>query len=82
MLSEYIETAMRSARYEILADDGTIYGEIPPCSGVWANADSLEKCRAELQEVLEDWMLLAFRFGDLLPILEGIDLNIHHQMAA
>jgi len=82
MLSNYIETAMRSARYEILADDGTIYGEIPTCPGVWANADSLEKCRAELQEVLEDWMLLAFRFGDTLPILEGIDLNIHQQMAA
>ncbi len=75
MLSEYIAVAMQSARYEILADDGTSYGEIPPCPGVWANADNLEKCRAELQEVLEDWMLLAFRFGDSLPVLkESIDL--------
>ncbi len=82
MLSDYIEFAMRSARYEILADDGTIYGEIPPCPGVWANADSLEKCRVELQEVLEDWMLLAFRFGDTLPVLGGIDLNVHQPMAA
>ena len=82
MLSQYIAIAMGSARYEILADDGTIYGEIPPCPGVWANAESLEKCRAELQEVLEDWMLLAFRFGDTLPVLEGIDLNVRQPMAA
>ena len=69
MLSQYIAIAMRAARYEILADDGTFYGEIPPCPGVWANAQSLEQCRSELQEVLEDWMLLAFRFGDTLPVL-------------
>lgn len=29
MLTEYIRAAMRRARYEILEDDGTFYGEIP-----------------------------------------------------
>lgn len=82
MLSDYIAVAMRSARYEVLADDDTYYGEIPPCPGVWANADSLEQCRLELQSVLEDWMLLAFRFGDQLPVLDGIDLNVHLKAAA
>lgn len=76
MLSQYIQAAMRHARYEILDDDGTFYGEIPPCRGVWANAPTLEGCREELQEVLEDWMLIRVRQGLLLPVIDGIDLNV------
>ena len=40
MLTRYVEAAMRRARYEILKDDGTYYGEIPGCRGVYANAAS------------------------------------------
>ena len=29
MIREYIAAAMKRGRYEILADDGTYYGEIP-----------------------------------------------------
>ena len=57
MLTKYIDAAMRHAHYEILADDGSIYGEIPVAVGVYANAPSVEECRAELAEVLEDWLL-------------------------
>ena len=45
MLSEYLEAAMHQARYEILPDDGTFYGEIPGFDGVYANATALEACR-------------------------------------
>lgn len=57
MLTEYIEAAMRHAHYEILKDDGTYYGEIPDCRGVYANAPTLEECRRDLAETLEDWLL-------------------------
>jgi predicted RNase H-like HicB family nuclease len=60
MLTEYIQAAMGKARYEIL-DDGTYYGEIPPCRGVWATAKTLEACRRELQEVLEEWIFLKIK---------------------
>jgi predicted RNase H-like HicB family nuclease len=64
MLMNYIETAMRRARYEILPDDGSFYGEIPGFDGVYANADCLEACREELRGVLEEWILLrASLFG-------------------
>jgi predicted RNase H-like HicB family nuclease len=46
------------ARYEILPDDGTYYGEIVGFDGVYANAATLEACRDELEEVLEEWILL------------------------
>jgi predicted RNase H-like HicB family nuclease len=50
---------MRKARYEILPDDGKFYGEIPGVEGVYAHAGTLEECREELEEVLEDWILLS-----------------------
>ncbi len=75
MLTEYIQAAMGKARYEIL-DDGTYYGEIPPCRGVWATAKTLEACRRELQEVLEEWILLKIKDGDPLPIIEGLSLEV------
>ena len=59
MLTKYIKAATQQATYEILPDDGTFYGEIPSCQGIYANATTLEACREELQEVLEDWILLS-----------------------
>src|SRR6185437_7072332 len=58
MLTSYIRAAMRQARYEIVEDDGSFYGEIPAVPGVWANAKTLEDCREELESVLEGWLLL------------------------
>lgn len=58
MLSKYILSAMKKARYEILKDDNTFYGEIPRFEGVYANSGTLEKCREELEEVLEEWLFL------------------------
>lgn len=54
MLLEYIQAALRRAKYEILPDDGSYYGEIIECAGVYANAETLEECREELREVLEE----------------------------
>ena len=56
MLKNYIRAAMGKARYEILPDDSTFYGEIPGFDGVYANAETLEACRDELEEVLEGWI--------------------------
>ncbi|MDK2846044.1 MAG: hypothetical protein PWR18_646, partial [Synergistales bacterium] len=54
---------------------GTFFGEIPSCPGVWANEKTLEVCRDVLREVLEEWLILKLRDGDLLPKIGGIDLN-------
>ena len=80
MLTAYIQSAMRHAKYEILSD-GTYYGEIPGFQGVYVDANSLEDCREQLQEVLEGWILLGLRLGHTLPIIDGIDLSIHQEVA-
>ena len=76
MLTEYIIAAMKRAKYEILPDDGTFYGEIPGFEGVYTNAETLERCREELQEVLEEWILFRVSRNLALPIVEGIELRI------
>jgi len=73
MLLDYIQNAMRLARYEIL-EGGQYYGEIPGFEGVWAQADNLEACREELQSALEDWLVLGLRMGHKLPVVAGIRL--------
>jgi predicted RNase H-like HicB family nuclease len=76
MLLEYIQAALRGARYEILKDDGTYYGEIPECNGVYANAETLEGCREQLREVLEEWVLIRVHRNLPLPRIGGIELTI------
>jgi len=76
MLTNYVRAAMRRARYEILSDDGTFYGEIPGFDGVYANSKALEACREELEEVLEEWILFRVSRNLPLPVVDGIELAI------
>ena len=60
MFSEYIAKKLKQARYKLLKNR-SYFGEIPGLKGVWANAQNLEDCRKELQEVLEDWLLFSLK---------------------
>ncbi len=76
MLLEYVDLAMRKAHYEILADDGKYYGEIACCPGVYSTAETLEACRSELREVLEEWILVRVSRGLRLPTIDGVRLAV------
>jgi predicted RNase H-like HicB family nuclease len=76
MLLEYIQAALDRAQYEIVSDDRSYYGEIPECNGVYANAKTLEECREELREVLEEWILFRVHKNLPLPKINGIDLVV------
>ena len=74
MLTAYINAALARARYKIIAD-GSYFGEISGLQGVWASARTLEACRRELQEVLEDWLVVKLRDGDDIPRIGRIQLT-------
>lgn len=76
MLISYINAALRHAHYKILTDDQSFYGDIPNFDGVYSNAGTLEDCREELAEVLEEWILLRVSKGLPLPIVDGLELKI------
>jgi predicted RNase H-like HicB family nuclease len=76
MLTAYIAAALRRAHYELLPDGEGCSGTIPGLDGVWAQASSLEECREELQEVLEEWIVLGLRMGHPMPPVDGISLTV------
>jgi predicted RNase H-like HicB family nuclease len=76
VISEYVAVALRKARYEILPDDGSFYGEIQGFDGVYANAPTLGDCREELREVLEGWILFRVSRNLPLPVVDGHELTI------
>jgi predicted RNase H-like HicB family nuclease len=67
MLIEYIQVALEKARYEILEDDEPYYGEVPELEGVWATGSTLEACRRNLEEVIDEWIVFRLRRGLVLP---------------
>ncbi len=75
MLKEYIESAIKTAKYEILEEDGSVYGEIPLCKVMYAKTGSFEECREELIEVLVEWLFIRLRRNLEIPVINNIDLN-------
>lgn len=76
MLTNYIRATMHRARYQVLPDDGSFYGEIPGFPGVWANAPTLEACRDALRAVLEEWIVVGLRLDHRLPVVDGLSLAV------
>lgn len=76
MLRDYLSAALRKARYEILPDDGSYYGEIPGFEGVYASSSTLEECRDELEEVLEEWVFFRVSRNLTVPEVDGHQLQI------
>jgi len=81
MLTSYIQAAMHRAIYKLL-EDKTFFGEIPELKGLWTNAETLEACRDELQERLEEWIALGLLMGHTLPVLDEVDLNFTKEEVA
>ena len=76
MLTSYINAALRKAHYEMLPDGEGYVGTIEGLQGVWAQAETLEACREELREVLEEWIVLGLTMGHPLPPIDGMTLTI------
>ena len=75
MIFEYCQKAIERAEYKKLGD-GTWFSEIPGFKGVWANAGTVEDCRKELISVLEEWIILKLRAGEIVPEVDGLSVEI------
>jgi predicted RNase H-like HicB family nuclease len=76
LIIEYINEALKLAKYEIIDDEEPYYGEIPGIQGVWASGGTLEECRQRLKETLDEWIILSFNRGLPIPEMNGINLNL------
>jgi predicted RNase H-like HicB family nuclease len=75
MIRNYLDEALKRARYTPL-EDGTYCAEVRGLRGVIATGDTLESCRATLQEVIEEWVLVRVSRGLEVPPLGGVRIRI------
>ncbi|MDJ0556441.1 MAG: type II toxin-antitoxin system HicB family antitoxin [Microcoleaceae cyanobacterium MO_207.B10] len=76
MIQEYLQKAMQTANYEILEEEEGFYGSISGANGVWATGNTLEECRQELLEVLEEWVLIGVAMDHKLPEFDSLSLKV------
>jgi hypothetical protein len=43
---------------------------------ILAICDSIEECRQDLVEVIEDWTALRLRMDDTIPAVDGVTIEI------
>jgi predicted RNase H-like HicB family nuclease len=66
MIEYFIQQHLAKAKYKMIDNKKTFYGEVSELRGVWATGKTLEECRQELKEVIEGWIIL--RLKKNLPI--------------
>ena len=75
MISRYVETALRRAKYAQL-DEGGYCATVRGLAGVVAVGTSLESCRDQLAEVVEEWVLVRISRGLRVPSLGGVSVEV------
>lgn len=75
MIRQWLDAAMEAAKYEIIEDEEPYYGEIPGVPGVWATGRTLEECRRNLAEALDDWLLFSLANGHPIPDVGGVEVR-------
>jgi predicted RNase H-like HicB family nuclease len=81
MLIKYIHAALEHAKYEIIDDEEPYYGEVPELQGVWASGKTLEECRKNLEEVIDEWIIIRLRKGLPIPLIENLNIETTGEIA-
>jgi len=75
MITRYINQALHRARYKEV-DGGLFCATVPGLRGVIATGPTLEACRDQLAEVVEEWVLVRVARGLTVPRLGGITVEV------
>jgi predicted RNase H-like HicB family nuclease len=71
MFAEYIRAALMRAEYEVIDNPEPYYAHVPGLVGVWATGKTIEDCREELIEVIEEWIVAKLQWGQPIPTIGG-----------
>jgi len=82
MVLQYIQTALECAHYEIIDDEEPFYGQVSPLAGIWATGKTLEECRRNLAEAIEDWVLFSIAKGLSIPALGQVAIHLPEKVPA
>lgn len=75
MFTRYVRAIMAKANVEKIADPLPYFASLPSFKGVWAQGRTRKEALAELQEILEEWLLLKVRKRQFVPSVRQYDLN-------
>jgi predicted RNase H-like HicB family nuclease len=70
LLDDYIEAALKTARYEKIDNGTRVYTELPNFPGAWADGHSRVEANRSLRQVLRGWIELQLERGHPLPELK------------
>jgi len=73
-LSKYVDQALKKAEYE-RDENGVVIVKVPGASGFFAQGDTFEEARANLQDVIEGNVILALQLGLEIPRIEGAEIK-------
>ena len=76
LIDRYVASQLRRAVIEDLGEEG-LYAEIPGLRGLWADGDTVDAVRVELEDALRSWLnvKIAHCDGDI-PQVDQINLNV------
>jgi predicted RNase H-like HicB family nuclease len=75
MISQYVASALERAQYRAI-DDGTFAATVRGLKGVVATGATLEACRRDLAEVVEEWVLVRVARGLPVPSLGKVVVKV------
>jgi predicted RNase H-like HicB family nuclease len=75
VITNYISEALHRARYSVV-DGGVFCATVPGLPGVIATGDSLENCRDQLAEIVEEWVLVRVSRGLSVPRLGTVRVQV------
>ncbi|MBM3326966.1 MAG: type II toxin-antitoxin system HicB family antitoxin [Calditrichaeota bacterium] len=73
MLSDYIQAALNHSSYELMKN-GRFFASVEGLKGLWADGDTLEECRRNLIDTLEDWLFISLSEKIPIPTIDNIEL--------
>ncbi len=81
MFAEYIGAALKRAEY-ISLEDGTFAARVDGLRGVIATGRTVEECREDLIEVIEEWIIIRLERELDIPALDGHTIGVSRESMA
>ena len=53
-----------------------VFVSVPGLNGAWATGNTIEEARAELIEVIEEWLVLGIKLGHTIPAIGDAMINV------
>jgi predicted RNase H-like HicB family nuclease len=72
LLDDYIDAALKTARFEKIDNGKRVYAEVRGFPGAWADGQTREEATKTLRQVLKGWIELQLERGQPLPRLRGV----------